>query len=116
MKIPIWHPPETQYARLGCHSWSVSRLHQLAQSLPILKIPLDHLGVWHKYEKLTLREFVMHMRAVEAADLNFPIILDEDGEILDGRHRVMKAMLREEPFILARRFDENPPPCRVESA
>ena len=116
MKIPVWAEPSTQFSEIGRHLWSVSRLHQLARDLPVLEIPLDHLNIWHKYHDLTLREFVMHMRAVQAADLAFPIILDEDGEIMDGRHRIMRAMLECKPTILAVRFDENPPPCRVKDA
>jgi hypothetical protein len=76
-------------------------------------IPLDHLNVYHNYEKLTLREMVMHIKAVNNADLSKPIILDEDGEIMDGRHRIMKAMLTGEETVKAVRFDENPSPCKV---
>jgi ParB-like chromosome segregation protein Spo0J len=78
-----------------------------------MTIPLDHLNVWYSYEKLTLREMVMHMNAVNKADLSKPIILDEDGELMDGRHRIMKAMLTGVATIKAVRFDENPSPCRV---
>jgi len=78
-----------------------------------MEIPLDHLNVWHKYERLTLREMVMHMKVVGDADLACPIILDEDGDIMDGRHRVMKALLIGAETIKAVRFDENPRPCRV---
>jgi len=78
-----------------------------------MEIPLDHLYIYNTYEKLTLREMVMHMKAVLAADLDNPIILDEDGEIMDGRHRIMKALLGGAETIKAVRFDENPSPCRV---
>lgn len=98
--------------RLGRHSWSVSRLFELARNLPIMDIPLDHLSVYYTYEKLTLREMVMHMKAVNNSDLGKPIILDEDGELMDGRHRLMKAMLLGNATIKAVRFDENPSPCR----
>jgi len=54
------------------------------------------------------------MKAVNDADLTFPIILDEDGDIMDGRHRVMKAMLLGEESILAVRFDKNPSPCKID--
>lgn len=98
---------------LGRHSWSVPRLFELARELPVMDIPLDHLSLYYVYEKLTLRAMVMHMRAVNAADLDRPIILDEDGELMDGRHRLMKAMLTGQPTIKAVRFDENPAPDRV---
>lgn len=84
---------------------------QLAKDLPVMEIPLDHLHVYQTYERLTLREMVMHMNAVNAANLDCPIILDEDGELMDGRHRIMKAMLLGEKTIKAVRFEENPNPC-----
>ena len=116
MKIKQWTPPSEQMARIGRHSWSVARLLELSRVLPVLTIPLDHLSVYQTYEKLTLREMVMHMKAVKSADLSRPIILDEDGELLDGRHRLMKAMLRGDKTIKVVRFDENPPPDQVTEA
>lgn len=80
-----------------------------------MEVPLNHLCVYYTYEKLTLREMVMHMQAVNDADLDKPIILDEDGELMDGRHRLMKAMLLGKETIKAVRFDENPSPCQVEN-
>jgi hypothetical protein len=97
---------------LGRSSWSVPRLFELARDLPILEIPLDHLNLWYTYENLSLRDMVMHMQAVNAADLSKPIILNEDGELLDGRHRIMKALLVGHSTIKAVRFDENPSPCK----
>ena len=98
---------------MGAHTWSVSRLFELARNLPVMDVPLKHLHMYCVYERLTLREMVMHMRAVNAADLEMPIILDEDGELMDGRHRLMKALLIGAENIKVVRFDENPYPCRV---
>ena len=116
MKIKKWHAPHDQMCSLGRHSWSVPRLFELARTLPVMDVPLNHLGVYYTYEKLTLREMVMHMQAVNDADLEKPIILDEDGELMDGRHRLMKAMLLGCETIKAVRFDENPAPCQVRDA
>lgn len=113
MKIKKWCPPQDQMCNLGRHSWSVARLFEMARELPVMEVPLDHLYLYYTYEKLTLREMVMHMQAVNEADLSYPIILDEDGELLDGRHRLMKAMLTGAGTVKAVRFDENPSPCRV---
>lgn len=113
MKKLKWHSPSEQMAQIGRHNWSVARLFELARDLPVMQIPLDHLNVYFRYDKVTLREMVMHMQAVIDADLTKPIILDEDGELMDGRHRLMKAMLYEHKFILAVRFEENPAPCKV---
>jgi hypothetical protein len=113
MKIKEWASPSVQMSRIGRHSWSVARLFELSRDLPVIEIPLNHLYTFYKYESLTLRDFVMHMKAVNDADLEKPIILDEDGEIMDGRHRLMKAMLNGHETIKAVRFDENPAPCQV---
>ena len=112
MKIEKFVNPKEQMCTLGRNSWDVPRLFALSKDLPIMQIPLDHMNIFKTYEKLTMREFVMHMKAVLDADMNYPIILDEDGEIMDGRHRVMKAMLKNLPTIKAVRFEKNPLPCR----
>lgn len=113
MKIKDFYSVKEQMANLGNQWWSVSRLFELAKDLPVMDIPIDHLNVYYRFEELTLRDMVMHMKAVEKADLNYPIILDEDGDLLDGRHRIMKAILTEAKTIKAVRFDENPAPCRI---
>lgn len=116
MKIKDWCSPKDQMCTLGRHTWSVPRLFELARDLPVMDVSLNHLSVYYTYEKLTLREMVMHMRGVDAADLDRPIILDEDGELLDGRHRLMKAMLLGNETIKVVRFDENPSPCQTQDA
>jgi len=113
VKIQTWETPDNQECNIGRHTWSVSRIIQLAKDLPVMDVPLDHLFIYYKYENLTVRDFVMHMKAVQKADLNYPIILDEDGEIMDGRHRLMKALLLGKKTIKAVRFEQNPSPCRV---
>ena len=115
MKITPWISPDEQMCTLGRHSWSVPRLFELARSLPVMDVPLQHLCCYYTYENLTLREMVMHMKAVNDADLDFPIILDEDGELMDGRHRLMKAMLNGRKTIKVVRFEENPLPCKATS-
>lgn len=113
MKIKAWIDPKDQMCSIGRHCWSVPRLFELSRSLPVMDVPLNHLSLWYTYEKLTLREMVMHMKAVNDADLDKPIILDEDGELMDGRHRLMRAMLNGDATIKAVRFEENPVPCQV---
>ena len=113
MIIEPFCQPEIQMSKLGNYHWSVARLFELSKSLPIMNIPLDHLNIYHKYENITLREMVMHMKAVNDANLDYPIILDEDGDIMDGRHRIMKALLSGAKTIKAVRFDKNPSPCKV---
>lgn len=102
-----------QVCTLGNHKWSVPRLVELSRDFEVMDIPLSHLNVYHVYQKLTLRDMVMHFKAVQDADMTKPIILDEDGELMDGRHRIMRALLDGAETIKAVRFDKNPNPCRV---
>ena len=41
----------------------------------------------------TLRDFAEEMRIVQGVNLDYPIILDINGHILDGAHKVVKAYL-----------------------
>ena len=106
---------EGQECQVGCHTWSIARLITLSKDLEVMQIPLNHLNVYYKYSNLTLREMVTHMNAVNEADLKYPIILDEDGEVMDGRHRIMKAIISNKKTIKAVRFNVNPSPCRVDN-
>ena len=93
--------------------WSVPRLIQLSQDLPVMRVPLCHMNTHATYKDMTLREIVKHAIAIEEADLSFPIILDEDGYVMDGRHRLMKAIMLGYEKIRAKRFLTNPEPDRI---
>tara|TARA_R100000951_G_scaffold116246_1_gene127242 strand:- start:1888 stop:2241 length:354 start_codon:yes stop_codon:yes gene_type:complete len=111
--IEKWESPkEGQMSKLGKNHWSVERLIDLSKDFEIMKIPLNHLNVYHNYERITLREMATYIRAVNDADLSYPIIMDEDGEIMDGRHRIVKCLVEGIDTIRAVRFDKNPEPCR----
>lgn len=43
-----------------------------------------------------------------------PIILSEDGEIMDGRHRVVHAIVNGLESVKAVRFEVNPEPCQID--
>jgi len=102
-----------QMSQLGKCQWSVARLITLTSGMDVMDVPLKHLNVYNTYEKITLREMVTHINAVNNACLDYPIIMDEDGEIMDGRHRIMKAMINGNESIKAVRFDINPEPCKI---
>ncbi len=46
------------------------------------------------------------------SDLDVPVVLDEWGGLLDGRHRIVKALYLGKTFVLARRV---PPGLRPTS-
>jgi hypothetical protein len=66
---------------------------------------LDHDG-----QPITWRGFVEHAALMHEADLAFPIILAADGAVMDGRHRVARALLEGRATIDVVRFPEDPAP------
>ena len=60
--------------------------------------------------QLTCREIVGHARLMLDSDLSFPVILSSDGRVMDGMHRVCKALLEGLSEIDAVRFTQDPEP------
>ena len=58
----------------------------------------------------TCRANVGHMKLVAEADLSYPIILSSDGGVLDGMHRVARALLAGRDRIAAVQFASDPAP------
>ena len=105
---------KNQSFREGKKVWKVARLIKLAEELEPFEIPMRCMNIHNLYPKISsTMEFVEHMRWVMEADLSCPIILDEEGYVMDGRHRVLKALLEGHKVIKAVRFDENPQCCFI---
>jgi hypothetical protein len=100
----------------GLHAWDVDSLIRLAQGQLEELVPLASIGEidenwWFAFgEEPTVRSVVEHLRLIEAADLADPIILDPDGRLMDGMHRVAKALSQGAQAITARRLPALPPP------
>lgn len=104
---------ETQRCRNGNFDYSVARLAMLAADLEVMDIPLAHMDLYWQSNVMTLREMAGHVQAVNDADMSKPIIMNADGEILDGRHRIMRALVEGRETIKAVRFEDDPRPCEV---
>lgn len=85
--------------------YSVARLVEETKDLTPFLVPLAALDlsdiIWHD---ATIFDLGFHMRKVAEADLRVPIILDWEGAIADGRHRVIKALAEDRREILAVRM------------
>ncbi len=64
----------------------------------------------HKGTVPTPRSIAAHLELVRATDLAYPIILCAEGRLMDGMHRVVKALSQGETHILAVRFTMTPEP------
>src|SRR5688500_5647937 len=101
----------------GLLAWDVHRLVELTQALIPHSIALSSIReidepYWFDAENPipTCRNFIEHMRLVEDTDLIYPIILSADGRVMDGMHRVVKAVLQGQSHIMAVQFLETPEP------
>ena len=101
----------------GLLAWDVRRLIELSSDLAVEHVEIAGIreldeNHWHAYEGQTptCRSIVEHIMLIDQADLNFPIILDADGRVMDGMHRVCKAIKAERATILAVQFETTPSP------
>ena len=103
--------------------WDVHRLVRLAASRPSQLVSLSMLrevdeNWWYRGDTdvPTPRSFAHHMRLVQSTDLTYPIILCSDGRLMDGMHRVVKALLEDHETILAVQFEKTPDPDYINPA
>jgi len=63
----------------------------------------------------SVRRVLEHYEKISKSDLTYPIILSEDAVVMDGLHRICKAILEGKTTILAVQFTSNPKPDIVET-
>ena len=101
-------------------AWDVDRLVALAADLPVDDVLLSSIpdidsAYWFAADDApaTVRDVVGHMELINAADLAYPVILGVDGRVMDGMHRIAKALLQGEKTVRAVRFAVEPEPDYV---
>jgi ParB-like chromosome segregation protein Spo0J len=101
----------------GFYAWDVDRLVELSQGLPVIDVELNKINDLDEQFKgkfPTYRSIAEHMKLVEETDLKYPIILSKDGLVMDGMHRVIKALLLGHKTIKAVQFKEDLKPDYVD--
>jgi len=67
-------------------------------------------AAWWDIEPATEEELSWHLKRIQDADLGHPIILSDKGCIMDGLHRLAKAILMHHELIRVIQFSMTPPP------
>ncbi|MDM5059806.1 hypothetical protein [Aeromonas rivipollensis] len=105
----------------GLLAWDVRRLVRLSRELPVQAVPLSQIAEldsvhWygHGSVKPTVRSIIEHCQLMLAADIAYPIILDSAGRVMDGMHRVSKALMQGATQIGAVQFEQDPAPDYVD--
>ena len=104
----------------GLLAWDVDRLVELSADFTPIDVPLSGIGeldetFWFDAEgdEPTCRRIALHARLMNETDLERPIILSQDGRVMDGMHRVCKALIEGRDTIRAVRFDVDPEPDHI---
>lgn len=97
--------PLQDYYNDGSNLYSVARLVDDTSHLEPFDVPIAALNlsdvIW---DDCNIYELAFHCKRVMEADLKKPIILDWNGAIADGRHRVIKAIIEGRRTIKAVRI------------
>lgn len=101
----------------GLLAWDVHRLISLTAGLLVIEIPLDGIGeldqcFWFDLEgdRPTCRKIAEHAKLIQEVSLDHPIIVDPDGRVMDGMHRVCKVLSEGRGTIRAFRLPTLPEP------
>lgn len=101
----------------GLWAWNVHRLIDLSKDLPIKMIKADEFAeldkdhwYFHGNVKPTCRNIIEHLQLIEACELSHPIILDQSGRVMDGMHRICKAVIEAVDQVPAVQFATDPEP------
>lgn len=103
----------------GTLAWDVDRLVALSQALPRTWLALTDIReldepFWFGPGDVpTCRVVAEHARLITETDLRHPIILASNGRVMDGMHRVCKAVLAGLAAVEAVRFVNDPAPDYV---
>jgi hypothetical protein len=101
------------------YTWLTKRLWTLAKDLTPFEFDISSFqgfdeDCWFgNHHQPTLKAVLDHVNRIQAADLKYPIILSENGLVMDGIHRICRAKLEGRTSLLAVRFEKNPAPDKV---
>ena len=96
----------------GLLAWDVLRLIELTQKNQVVQVPLSEIRelketYWFGLGAPPVTEDIaQRTKQIYEADLSYPIILCPEGRVMDGMHRVCKALLEKRKYILAVKLTE----------
>jgi hypothetical protein len=106
------------------YTWDVERLWGLSSDLEPEFISIEELTdqldsqCWgdNLLARITPNRIIKHARRIleTEGDEIYPIILNQDGKVMDGMHRLCKAVLEDRSHVWVVRFDTDPKPDKKE--
>lgn len=106
-----------QPSEKGFYAWDIDKLIEGSKDLNILETDISKIKVldedfWYigKNDIPTVSSIVEHMKIINEVSLTYPIILSTDNSVMDGMHRVSKALLKGISKVRAVKFIKTPLP------
>jgi hypothetical protein len=100
--------------------WKVRTIWEyvMLEKLPIISRDIvsfnQEINPWfYEREAFVLKNIIKHYKRVVESDLAYPIILDPEGNILDGVHRFVKAVAYEHQYIKCIQLVNYPMPDEI---
>jgi len=110
--IKPWKFSDRQTCTINDKEYNVHSAIMLSEDLKVKTLPIEDLYISYGSPcENSLRSFCEHMKGVDEADLKYPILLNQDGCIIDGRHRLAKALILGRKTIKVKRFIKDPDAC-----
>lgn len=100
--------------------WYTERLWRLTKDLPEYDEDVERFeeldrDCWFgEGRNPTIREIAEHCQRINEADLRIPVIINDNGRLMDGGHRLARALIEGRTTVKAVRFSEMPQPDEVE--
>ena len=100
---------------LGKKHWYISTILQAAKDLTPYDLQLSAIDIGVQPWSIgSIDGFLYHAKRVEKAVLKYPVIQAPWGYIIDGWHRVSKAILEGKTTIMAVRLNVMPEPDKID--
>ncbi len=100
--------------------WYTERLWKLAQDLPEHDVDVERFveldrDCWFgEGSAPSIRAVAEHCRRINEADPRIPVIINDNGRLMDGGHRLARALFEGRKTVKAVRFVEMPEPDEIE--
>ena len=97
------------------NTWLVTSLIRMVKELKleVFELPMQGIDISvDRFEDgdMSILQVARHMERANETELKYPIILSASGCIMDGWHRILKALIQKKTTIKAVRFTEDPIP------